>query len=515
MTSIALADDISNNLDGTVDADLEELNLTAGGSSGSVILRYIETNTDSKNGCNLTGSGSELNVTVASSDPSVAAVSASALTFDACGETKTISVTPGSAGTATVSLTFDSVTTNSANIDAADFNLLPASFTVIVTSPNTAPTVPGVPTTSTNPTNDPVVLTWDTSTDGQSDPITYELQGHRTGGAFATIASGLTTNGYTHDALEGTWIYRVRASDGTLVSAYSAESAAIVVDLSAPTAPVASFDRAAEYNDGTNDWFRNTVTVSYSGSTDPVLVDGSAGSGVAGYSAPQTFTTTGSNPYSGTATDAATNVSLAATGTVNVDATAPTVALTCPTAPFIKGSSASLSWTASDVGSGLATAATGSLALDTSAIGSFSAQVAAGAATDNVGLTSAASNSCSYSVIFDFHGFFRPVDNLPALNVSKAGSAIPIKFSLGGDQGLDILAAGSPTSRVSDCDVAGAPDTIEETVTAGGSSLSYDAVADQYVYVWKTEKSWAGTCRTLTVKLADGTVHQALFKLTK
>ena len=515
MTSVALADTISNNIDGTVDANLEELNLTAGGSAGPVVLRYIETNTDSKNGCNLTGSGSELNVAVASSDPSIAAVSVSALTFAACGETKNISVTPVSAGTATVSLTFASVTTNSANIDAADFDLLPASFTVIVASSNTAPTVPGAPTTSTNPTNGPVALTWSASTDADSDPITYELEGHRTGDPFASIATGIATNNYTHSAAEGTWTYRVRASDGTLVSAFSADSTAIVVDLTAPTSPVASFDRAAEYNDGTSDWFRNAVTVSYSGSTDPVLADGSAGSGVADYTDPQTFTTTGSHPYSGTATDVATNESLATTGTVNVDATAPTVTLTCPTAPFILGSSASLSWTASDVGSGLATAATGSLALDTSAIGSFSAQVAAGAATDNVGLMSAASNSCSYSVIFDFHGFFRPVDNLPALNVSKAGSAIPIKFSLGGDQGLGILAAGSPTSKISDCDVAGAPDTIEETVTAGGSSLSYDAVADQYVYVWKTEKPWAGTCRTLTVKLADGTVHQALFKLTK
>ncbi len=53
---------------------------------------------------------------------------------------------------------------------------------------------------------------------------------------------------------------------------------------------------------------------------------------------------------------------------------------------------------------------------------------------------------------------------------------------------------------------------IETTVAAGGSSLTYDALADQYVYVWKTEKSWAGTCRQLQVTLNDGTVHTANFK---
>lgn len=46
-------------------------------------------------------------------------------------------------------------------------------------------------------------------------------------------------------------------------------------------------------------------------------------------------------------------------------------------------------------------------------------------------------------------------------------------------------------------------------------SLSYDAVADQYVYVWKTQKAWAGKCGALTVTLNDGTSHTALFALTK
>ena len=111
---------------------------------------------------------------------------------------------------------------------------------------------------------------------------------------------------------------------------------------------------------------------------------------------------------------------------------------------------------------------------------------------------------------YTFTGFFQPVDNPPTLNSSKAGSAIPVKFSLGGNQGMVILARSYPVSQKVACD-GGAPlDAIEETVSAGSSSLSYSS--GQYVYVWKTDKAWAGTCRTLTVKLADGTSHVAQFK---
>ena len=116
---------------------------------------------------------------------------------------------------------------------------------------------------------------------------------------------------------------------------------------------------------------------------------------------------------------------------------------------------------------------------------------------------------------YSFTGFLQPVDNPPIVNTVKSGSAIPVKFSLGGDKGLDIFAAGFPASQGIAC-TSGAPtDAISETVNPGSSTLSYDAASDQYVYVWKTEKGWADTCRRLTVKLADGSEHQALFRFGK
>jgi hypothetical protein len=53
---------------------------------------------------------------------------------------------------------------------------------------------------------------------------------------------------------------------------------------------------------------------------------------------------------------------------------------------------------------------------------------------------------------------------------------------------------------------------IDETVNTGGSSLQYDPGADQYIYVWKTDKSWANTCRQFQLMLNDGTLHTANFK---
>jgi len=98
---------------------------------------------------------------------------------------------------------------------------------------------------------------------------------------------------------------------------------------------------------------------------------------------------------------------------------------------------------------------------------------------------------------------------------TKAGSAIPVKFSLGGNQGLNIFATGSPSSATTACTSTDPVDAIEETVAAGGSGLTYDATTGQYIYVWKTEKGWANTCRQLVMKLTDGSSHRANIKFSK
>jgi hypothetical protein len=112
---------------------------------------------------------------------------------------------------------------------------------------------------------------------------------------------------------------------------------------------------------------------------------------------------------------------------------------------------------------------------------------------------------------YTFTGFYPPVDNLPALNVVKAGQAIPIIFSLGGNHGLAILAPGYPASIAEACGVT-AEDASVPTETAGGSRLAYAPGSQTYAYIWKTDKRWAHTCRTLILKLSDGSYQRLNFQ---
>jgi uncharacterized repeat protein (TIGR01451 family) len=137
-----------------------------------------------------------------------------------------------------------------------------------------------------------------------------------------------------------------------------------------------------------------------------------------------------------------------------------------------------------------------------------------GTTTVTATATDAAGNhsSCTFHVTvrYDFSGFFSPVANPPTLNSVNAGRAVPVKFSLSGNKGLSIFAAGNPYSVSLNCSTNDPAVDVTETLNAGGSSLSFSG--DQYNYVWKTESSWVGTCRQLVMTLNDGTVHTANFK---
>ena len=98
-------------------------------------------------------------------------------------------------------------------------------------------------------------------------------------------------------------------------------------------------------------------------------------------------------------------------------------------------------------------------------------------------------------------------------NNVKAGAAVPMKFSLGGNFGLQIFQAGYPGWIYITTGIDG--DDVEETVTAGGSSLTYDSVAKQYVYVLKTDKAWAGKSVRIYMRFIDGTEKYADFNCLK
>ena len=238
------------------------------------------------------------------------------------------------------------------------------------------PSAPGQPAASVAPNTGVFTVSWPASWDPEGARPNYGLE-HRDADdtGWSAVASGVRSTGFSFAGgrleRQGTYRYRVRASDGTRAGVWSPESAAVIVDRTDPSAPAITPDRAP---DG-GGWHRDRVTLTFSGAGDGALPDGSAGSGVdpASVPAPSSFAATGSHTVSGIVRDRAGNASRSATATVRVDASAPSATLTCPAA-VREGEPANATWSAGDEGSGLAGPPTGSLPLDTTRAGTFTAR---------------------------------------------------------------------------------------------------------------------------------------------
>jgi hypothetical protein len=257
-----------------------------------------------------------------------------------------------------------------------------------------------------------------------------------------------------------------------------------------------------------NGWYTGDATVTISGGEGiESSVDGSF------------FTADSAPSVSGTGLHSvAYRNSSGAQGTtiVPIDVTRPVVNVSTEAAPGVVeiGQTSNFGFFGcADAGSGIASCET-SPAVDTSSVTPIGdTRFVDVNATDRVGLTSdpALPHRAYYRVVYAFRGFFQPVDNLPVLNSVKAGNGVPVRFSLGGNQGLNIFLADYPKSVKIACGGADPVDDIE-TLTPGNSTLTYDSGAGRYLYVWKTDKAWTGTCRQLILKFADGSEHRANFK---
>lgn len=111
---------------------------------------------------------------------------------------------------------------------------------------------------------------------------------------------------------------------------------------------------------------------------------------------------------------------------------------------------------------------------------------------------------------YELEGPLQPVDPAPTVNTAKAGAALPVRFRLGGDKGLDVFSS-APRSIVTSCGT-GPKDEVELTVSAAASRLLYEPKTQQYVYVFKTDRSWKG-CRDLTLVFRDGSRLRTLYAL--
>jgi len=213
------------------------------------------------------------------------------------------------------------------------------------------------------------------------------------------------------------------------------------------------------------------------------------------------------------------NESAAAVATVDVlpppDVTAPSVVITSPAAGAVFGLLAVVpaDFTCADTESGVAscvgTVASGA-SIDTTTVGTKTFTVTA---TDNAGNTATVTRT--YSVQYVFLGFFEPVDNLPMVNVGKAGRTFPLKWRLADGLGrlvtrLDAVADIRESAIA--CD--GSPDDVleEQLELVEASKLTYSVADSQFVFQWRTQAGVTG-CRLLQLTLADGTRHWARFRL--
>jgi hypothetical protein len=557
VVGVALADDVSNRVDGTVDATAEVMPLQVGGANGSTKLYIVTQNDDGKNGCNLTGQ-TTLKVAIKSSDTSIATASPSDATFTSCGDEKTVTVHPVAAGSATITVSQVSNDTD------GTFDLAPATFTVNVTKPTAANTAPRVSVTGVAAGQnfelgaDTLPIAGCSATDAEDGPssphpvidssklvhglgvvnvtCTVTDSGGLTASASATYGIVDTTpptiafaDRTPVDALVGTKAWN---KDDVTVTWTCFDSGSGVVDPTvSKTVSTEGADQSAtgtcvdnaghSVSDTVNGINIDKSLPTIHGAASPTPINGwnntdvtvhfdckDTLSGVASCPEDQTLGEGANQTVTGTATD---NVGHTASDTVshiNVDKTAPSLAFVGGPADggsYYYGSvPAAPTCDASDALSGLAGKCTVSGYGD--AIGPHTVTTTV---TDVAGNTATVSRTYTVQK-WTLKGFYSPVDMNGVVNTVKGGSTVPLKFEVfAGNELTDVAAVSSIKVAESAC-TNGATDDVEATST-GGTVLRYDSAAGQFVYNWQTPKT-SGKCYGLTMTTQDGSVLTALFK---
>jgi ElaB/YqjD/DUF883 family membrane-anchored ribosome-binding protein len=262
-------------------------------------------------------------------------------------------------------------------------------------------------------TQSPVANTngWNNS----SVTVTFVCASSISGIASCTSPQTKTTQGQ-NQVVTGTAVNNAGTS--------ATDPATVSIDTTAPTI-TAAVDRAAN----SHGWYNNNVLVSYT------CAD--ALSGIATCTAAQTLTEGANQTAQGAATDAAGNTATASVTGINVDKTAPTIAITSPTSTsYVNTVQFPITWTASDALSGLATqsatfdgaAVTNgqSINLLNQTIGTHTVTVTA---TDNAG--NVKTTTASFFIVVTATSLSNTIDSLLASGgITNAGQANSLKAKL-------------------------------------------------------------------------------------
>ena len=193
----------------------------------------------------------------------------------------------------------------------------------------------------------------------------------------------------------------------------------------------------------------------------------------------------------------------------NFDATQPNLAPSIAPSVVALNGSATATPHATDPfpGSGIDTSSCDPV--DTSSVGVHSVDCTA---TDNAG--NSRTVSASYTVGYVVSDLSAPVDS-GALNVANSGQAIPLKFRVTDGVGApvtDVTSIGITATSLA-CDLDLTADQIEE-YSAGAVGLQ-NLGDGYYQYNWKTPKSYAKSCKTLTIDFGNDVEISAAFRFAK
>jgi hypothetical protein len=346
----------------------------------------------------------------------------------------------------------------------------------------------------------------------------------------STGDNDFTLGGQLSSPPDGTYVISVDATDNA--SNPASDPLTVILDNTGPD-NFAETLGSPSYDDGTNIWVTSSTNISISG-------DDGSGSGVASctkafdggatsaYTLTDNFnmpTPDGSHSYAIDCLDHLGNASSTFSKTRFVDDTGPVVTVTGVTngATYILGSVPVAGCSTSDgSGSGVATNAslTGPSGLSQNGVGTASGSC--GGATDNLGNPQSPDPlTFTFHVIYDpagISGILQPI-NPDNTSVFKRGQAIPVKFSLSGDEFFGFVTTGWTIQRqLVPCSVFDGTDQLLESVGSNTPSqyFRYDASADQYIYNADMHNLGVGTCWNFKVTLDSGQVlYSAVFKLTK
>jgi hypothetical protein len=268
-----------------------------------------------------------------------------------------------------------------------------------------------------------------------------------------------------------------------------------VLDITPPQIDLRTPSDGATYELGSN------VTVDYScsdpGGSGVIFCSGDLPNG-----APLNTSQAGTFRFSVTAVDKVAHITETHITYTIVDRRPPRVEIQSPLADhqYSLGSAVPASYYCWSPGSIRITSCSGTTAnnelIDTSTLGPHTFSVTA---TDANGKTT--TGTSHYQVVYQFSGFDSPVDTGGNLTGVRAGEGIALKFSLNGDQGLNIASGATwQTAACTDW-------TPTSSATPADTKLSYTASTDRYKEIVATSSGWKGTCRILRLDLADGTHH--------